>query len=761
MTKESEADRAAPSAWRSRAVAATVVAAGCLAPVTLGHIPLVRPAHAPKLAFDIPLPPGADIVLEFDLQGDRRAELDKSERQQPSDATTAIETAAPRAPRRTQLDPPLVSAYARAVDPAYPTGVVDPAAGLGVDLTGLREGLEAYRRGDLAKGDAAAASAKDPLVTTVLEWTAIRLKPVEIGYRRIARFMAAHPQWPGMDWLRKHAELALYAAHPPSRNVIDFFRADAPVTPSGRLALAAALLDAGETASANDLARRIWREDALSMSQEGALKKSFGAVLTAADSARRASRLAYDEKFSAALRAASMAGPDIVALTQIRAAAERGVATDKTFADAPPAVKNDAGLAFARIKHLVRLKKYAEAGAAMQAAPRDPAAIIDGDAWWEERRSLARKLLDAGDAGAAYRICAGHAAEANDKQIEAEFMAGWIALRYLDKADLAAPHFDKAMQIARTPISRARAAYWRGRAAEAAPTETAKSDSIPFYETAAAESTAFYGQLALLRLGRNDTPIRLAPQPADGAARAESIRAIELLYAAGAKDVAVPLAYLAAKSIEAPEQMAALASAVVKDRDAKVSLTLGKLASQNGHPIDDVAFPTYGVPQFSPFVNSASLPVVYSIARQESAFDPKAISHAGAMGLMQMIASTARSTARRVGVAFEARRMTADPVFNAQLGAAHLGDLMKEQRNSLILTFAAYNAGGRRVKEWIAAHGDPRDASVDPIDWIERIPIAETRNYVQRVLENLTIYRARLGMSEKMAIDPLRKEARM
>ena len=756
MTKEAGAARAS-NAWKRRTVAATVLAAGCLAPIAVSHKPVARHAAAPGPALDIPLPPAHEASFVFDPQDQRHASFVPPARPQPLDASTAIAAVAPQAARGISLDAPAVSSYARAVDPAYPSGLVDPADGLGLDLTGLRAGLEAYRRGDLAAGDAASATAKDPLVATALEWTALRAKPLEAGHRRLARFMAAHPDWPAMDWLRKHAELALYAARPPAGTVIDFFQNGAPTTPAGRVALAAALLDAGETIRANEFARKIWREDELNTSQEGALKKNFGAVLTAADSARRAARLAYDEQFSAALRAASMAGPDIVALTQIRAAAERGVATDKTFADAPPAVKNDAGLIFAKIKYLVGRKKYAEAGALMQTAPRDPQAIIDGDTWWEERRTLARKLLDAGDPAAAYRICAGHAAEANDKQIDAEFHAGWIALRFLDKPDLAAPHFDAAMKLARTPISRARAAYWRGRAAEAAKSVEAKA----FYEKAAAESATFYGQLARLQLGESDTPIRLAPHPAEDAARSESVSVIELFYAAGAKDLAVPLAYFAAKSIEAPEQMAALASVVVKDRDAKVSLTFGKFAAQNGHPIDDVAFPTYGVPQFSPFDNSASLPVVYSIARQESAFDPKAVSHAGAMGLMQMIASTARSTARRVGVAFDPGRMTTDPVFNAQLGAAHLGDLLKEQRNSLILTFAAYNAGGGRVKEWIAAHGDPRNAGVDPIDWIERIPFSETRNYVQRVLENLTIYRARLGMAEAKAIEPLRKEARM
>ena len=184
---------------------------------------------------------------------------------------------------------------------------------------------------------------------------------------------------------------------------------------------------------------------------------------------------------------------------------------------------------------------------------------------------------------------------------------------------------------------------------------------------------------------------------------------------------------------------------VARDRDAKVSLAIGKLASQRGVTIDDLAFPTYGIPDFTPLPNSAPLPLVYAIARQESAFDPNALSGAGAMGLMQMIASTARRTAQRAGLVFNELRMRADPTFNAQLGAAHLGELLGEHGNSTILTLAAYNAGGKRVKEWIDAYGDPRRAGVDVVDWIERIPFTETRNYVQRVSENLAVYRARLA----------------
>jgi soluble lytic murein transglycosylase len=185
---------------------------------------------------------------------------------------------------------------------------------------------------------------------------------------------------------------------------------------------------------------------------------------------------------------------------------------------------------------------------------------------------------------------------------------------------------------------------------------------------------------------------------------------------------------------------------------------VGKLASQRGIALDDIAFPMFGVPQHEALPRSAEQPVVYSIARQESAFQSDALSHAGARGLMQMLPSTARRTAQRAGVPFDEKRLVLDPAYNAQLGAAHLTELMDEHGQSLILTFAAYNAGGHRVKQWIAAYGDPRKSDVDPIDWVERIPFTETRNYVQRVVENVGVYRARFGAPDAkgLIVDDLR-----
>jgi soluble lytic murein transglycosylase len=239
--------------------------------------------------------------------------------------------------------------------------------------------------------------------------------------------------------------------------------------------------------------------------------------------------------------------------------------------------------------------------------------------------------------------------------------------------------------------------------------------------------------------------LRPAPTPAAGADRAEPVRAVELLYALGQMDSARQLALESASSLAAPEQMAALSALIEANSDANTALIAGKAALHRGLAIDSLAFPLNGVPAYAELANSAGRPVVLAIARQESAFNATAKSGAGAFGLMQMVEPTARKAARSAGVAFDETRLKNDAAFNAQLGAFHLGQLLGEYRGSHVLAFAAYNAGGGNVGDWIKAYGDPRDPKVDPVDWIERIPFTETRNYVQRIVENLHIYRARLG----------------
>lgn len=613
------------------------------------------------------------------------------------------------------------------------------------DLAGLAEAAAFYKAGDLARGDSVAMIAKDKTVRTALEWIALRNFPRETGFERLQAFMQAHPAWPALGWLKKRSEEALFGDRKSSALVKTFFSAADPETPAGKLALARVLTDDGKTSEAAALVRAVWREADLSPQLEAKVKAEFNTYLGRADHKFRADRLLYKEQIAAAFRAAALAGPDVMALAKARAAVIMGARSDKLLAAVPLALRSDPGLLFAQIHKLRHADKIRAATDIMLAAPRDPSRLVDGDAWWVERRLLARKLLDQNDAKIAYKLCAEHAAVSHEMRIEAEFHAGWIALRFLHDPALAAGHFDAIAKLAEAPMSRARAAYWQGRTAEASFAADAEAAARRFYEQAAVHHTAYYGQLARAKLGLTTLPIRSISNEAKGEDREDAIKAIELLYLAGEKNLAGPLVIEAARHLADERQVAALASLVAKQRDAHLSLNFGKIVSQRGMPIDELAFPNYGVPAYEPLQDSAAPSVVYSVARQESAFEPSAVSSAGAKGLMQMILPTAKRTAARAGVAFDAKRLLTDAAFNAQLAARHLGELMAEQKGSYILTFAAYNAGGKRVKEWIDAHGDPRKPGVDPVDWVEWIPFTETRNYVQRVIENLSVYRVRLG----------------
>ncbi len=632
---------------------------------------------------------------------------------------------------------------------------IDRAAALGLDISGLREALPFYKAGDLVNGDAQAAAATDPIVRTTLEWVALRNAP-DVGYARLQAFLDAHPLWPAREVITHRIEQDLYETHADPQRVEAYFAQSAPQTALGKLALARALLSDGKTDEAQDLIRSVWRNADLAGGIDMSVKSEFGKYLTAADHQARADRLLYEEENEAGLRAAFFAGPAVVKLAKLRAAVNAEAANDKMFASVPAAMRGDPGYLFAKIQKLMRSdkdEKIKEAANLMLGAPRDPARIGDGDAWWVARRALARKLLDLGDPGAAYKICDAATPESNEAKIDAQFHAGWIALRFLHDPVRAAAHFDAAAEIAQTPISIARIAYWQGRAAEASQAENATARARTYYQRAAANEATYYGQLARQKLGLETITFRSIAAAAAGKRRDESVRVVELLYALGENDLALGLALEAAQHLQSPSQAAALANVVAAQHDAHASLVVGKILGQRQMAEDALAFPTYGVPDFVPLGNSASPATVYAIARQESEFDPRAISSAGAKGLMQMIDSTAKETAKQEGVDFDAARLTSDAAFNAELGAAFLGQLFIDEGGSPILAFAAYNAGGGHVKEWIDAYGDPRKPGVDPVDWVERIPFEETRNYVQRVMENWTMYQASFGQAKTAATE--------
>lgn len=632
---------------------------------------------------------------------------------------------APQASEPKAALPSETSAASQSVAP----GLADVAH----DLAGVTEALRYYHEGEGPSGDAVLAT-RDPLVRAAVEWVFLRARPAEAGLARHRDFLAAHPDWPA-GALRRHAEELAGAEELHPERAKTYLAAFPPTGPAGDLAQA--LLDKDDPASVQT-ARNLWRSADLTPAAERRLLKHFGGGLTREDHLFRAGRLwLRDQKAAAASRAAALAGKDGDILLRAAANVADGVAWPK--ATEKVADKNDPLLLFARIHALRKAEKIDEAAKLMLAVP--PAAEArSGDDWWVERRLLARKLLDANDFSRAYQIAAGHAASGEEARLEAEFHAGWIALRFLQDPAKAAPHFETMAKIARTPASIARAAYWRGRVEEAR-----GGDSRALFARAARESETYYGQLARARFGDEPLALAAAPEPAVGDGRAEPVRAAELLFALGENEAARQLALEASASLPA-EQMAALAKILAAREDPNLALLAGKSALSHGVKLPMLAWPINGAPDFRPLAEkSAPRSTVLAIARQESAFKATARSGVGAMGLMQMMEPTARGVAKRAGVAYDEARVRGDAAFSAQLGAFHLGELLSEYKGSHILAFAAYNAGGGNVAQWIGAYGDPRNGAVDPVDWVERIPFTETRNYVQRVVENLQMYRALLG----------------
>ncbi|MBV8961669.1 MAG: transglycosylase SLT domain-containing protein [Hyphomicrobiales bacterium] len=630
------------------------------------------------------------------------------------------------------------------VFPPLPAFIAPP------DANAAKLALAAYRKGDMALGDAFAATAKTEVARVALEWAAIRLDARGTGFNRLTAFLRDHADWPAAPWLRRRGEEALFGDKQGFSLLASYFSKAQPESAPGKLALARLEREQGRIEEAQALVREVWREGDINQSLEAKVTEEFGKFITPADHKFRADLSFYKEESGRLMRAAKLAGDDETALAKAQfAVLDEAHNADALLAALPEKLKSDPSYIFARIEVLRRAnkpEKLAEAVKLMLAAPRDPDVIVDGDAWWVERRLIARKLLDAGDARTAYHICAEHSAQSSEKRIEAEFHAGWIALRFLQDPSLAAPHFATAAAIAALPASVARAAYWLGRTAQALGDEAAATAA---YQQAAQHVTTYYGQLARSKLGLSDLPLRQTHKLATGDDRDLAIRVAEFFYALGESDLALPIVSDAARQFTDEGQMAALGKVVETGRDARAALILGKLATQRGIPLDDFAFPVFGVPYYQPVANSADKAIVYAIARQESAFAPTATSTAGAQGLMQLMPDTARRAALHAGISLDMAKLNTDAALNARIGAAHLGELFAEEGGSYVLTFAAYNAGGKRVKEWIAAHGDPRRRDVDPVDWIELIPITETRDYVQRIIENMQVYRTRFGVGSR------------
>jgi soluble lytic murein transglycosylase len=662
------------------------------------------------------------------------------------DAADTTATAAPLAATTASYTPPHASeplAYA-------PSRTTSSA-----DLSAVKQAIQAARRGRTSEATDLQAGISDPLAQKLVEWALLRANDNGVNFARYARFIDANPTWPSIGMLRRRAENMMWAEKTDAATVRAFFSGSKPLGTRGKLVMARTLMAAGDQANAQTYVRHVWRNDSFGRDLEEEIQEAFPGTITRADDKARMDRRLYTNDLDVAMRAAQRLGGSEPAIAKARDAVNDKASNAKSLLDSLGA-RNDIGLAFSRIQWLRRNEHYAEAGRLMLAIPRDIGEGHDTDEWWIERRLIARKLIELGDHKSAYLVCRNAARpEKENYQVEHEFMAGWIALRFLNDPATASQHFARIPATGvRNPISLSRAGYWLGRAAEAA---GRRQEARAHYEQAARYSTAYYGQLARGRLGLGEIALKNPPAlSADKRAalgRLEVVRAVEILYAIDERDMVIPFVADLADRTTDVGALTAIAEIAAKHDDARAVLLVGKTALGNGLPLDHAAFPTIGLPRYSAIGPEVEPAVVYSIARQESAFNPKTVSTANALGLMQVTPEAGRYIARKHGVSFDQKRLLNDKVYNMQFGAAELGGNIEAYNGSYILAFAAYNAGRGRVKEWIERFGDPRDPNVDAVDWVERIPFSETRNYVQRILENLQAYRVRFGGGTKLLIE--------
>jgi soluble lytic murein transglycosylase len=619
-----------------------------------------------------------------------------------------------------------------------------------LDLSAVKQALDLVRKNRQDEATATANSITDPLARKLVEWVILRSEDGSNDFSRYSAFINANPSWPSIPLLRRRAEAALWQESTDPQTVIAFFASDPPRSANGHFALARALLTRGDIPRAAAILHEAWRADAFSSDLEGQARETFGGLITPADDAARMDARLYAEDEDAALRAARHLDAGAMAVAKARIAVIDQVGNARSLLEAVPEnARSEPGYQFSRIQWLRRSDKIVEAAQLLLAASHDPARLGDVDQWWVERRLVARKLIDLGNARLAYDVVNAAALPKDENhRAERHFTAGWIALRFLHDPGAAASHFARIAEGVTNPITLARAFYWQGRAAEALGRE---QDARSFYRQAAYYPTAYYGQLARAKVGLNEVTLRMPPESEHRTL--EIARVLEILYAIDERDLVAAIAADLGENATDTAALVGLAGIAARHHDARATLLIGKAALRRGLPFERYAFPDFGVPEYQQIGPEVEACVVYAIVRQESAFNPRVVSSANAIGLMQVTPAAGRDTAKRFNVTFDQRRLSQDVAYNAQLGTAELGNEIATWRGSYLLAFVAYNAGPRRAKEWIEQYGDPRDPKIDPIDWIERIPISETRNYVQRVLENMQIYRALLENNPKLLIE--------
>jgi soluble lytic murein transglycosylase len=681
--------------------------------------------------------------------------------QRRTDSAAQSDTA-PEAPASAELTPE--QDYKKTL-----TALVAPIRSYGVsteDAQRLREALKAVGAGDIARARTLRGQLGDPAARKLVDWFALRN-----GFGVPADFTAfseANPAWPDRQLLRRRAEEQAFVQGGSSQKIRAMFRDDGPQTGAGFAALASAYLAEKDEDRARETAAKAWREYELASTLEAGFLERFRALLSADDHKRRLDRILVDSvRFSSQRDDRAAIARRVIPLLpeaeQKKAEARLAVFLKAKTADnllaALPAEaegETDWGLAYQRVQHLRSLGKMDEVWKILTALPSDPDKLVSPDDWWMERRAAAYAALRADKPDIAYAVVRDPGPLSVNPLKDATFMAGWLALRHLDNAKAALPHFEASRAAADGPLTQARADYWLGRTFEAL---GRKDDARRHYAEAAKLFDTFHGQLARHKVepGAPTLGATLPAMPtADEVKRFSDLDAVKAVGIAinanlDRGTVRMLIGHLR-YALKTEGEVALLAQLAETLGDTQMVVRIGKTAIARGMNLVAYAYPVHTFPAYKPLRTPPETAMLLGIARQESEFNAAIISTAGARGLLQVMPITARHICRDHNVKCDVPRLLTDNSYNAMIASAYIGDRMAEFGGNYVLTLAGYNAGPGRAREWVRAFGDPRTPKIDPIDWIESIPIEETREYVKKVLANIQVYRARLGEAQALRL---------
>ncbi len=612
------------------------------------------------------------------------------------------------------------------------------------DSANLQTALSAAKRGDVSGARAAMESLQDPIAKKIAQWALVDSNAEALSFFELDAARRDLAGWPRGARRDSAAEKALSTSGLDPNRIVAWFGGAQPATAEGAMALATAYQATGRNQDATDLIRRTFRDKVFEADAQRSLIGRFGSMLTPDDYVRRADIMLYGQQGPAARDMVAMLPPDQQAVARVRMAFRQNAGNATSlFETLSPSQQALPGVVFERAAYLRRKGMESLALPMVVNFPTPPTEEAS-TAIWKERKQLVVAALKAGDSAGAY-AAANHAQAIAPADIaESEFYAGWIALTRLKDPDAAAAHFANIAAVGASPITKGRALYWQGRAAEA------QGDLIAaqaFYGDGARYITTFYGQLSAERAGIKE--LRLDHDPVvTQADRArfygrEQIRAARILADAGIKDLFRSLVLYIDDTLPNAEESALLVDMARGYGDQDLAMRAVRTAAQRGFTLPERGYPLLDH-HFTPGPGAAETAFVYSISRQESNFDPGARSGVGARGMMQLMPATAAIVARKLGESHSVERLS-DASYNMRLGSVYLGDMINSFSGSYIMASAAYNAGPGRPAQWAGLCGDPRGAATDPLDFIECIPFSETRNYVMRTMETTMVYRARLN----------------